>query len=132
MGPDLGDDHPDTLISIHNFARLLRDNGDVARAEELLVESVGRARVVLPETHTFLLVPIGSLGAIRGMLGSYADGEALLLESYKGLSATLAPGHERTVKCFERVVFGTRRERGIERDASAKRADMTIVARADT
>ena len=48
----LGDDHPDTLVSIYNIiGSLLRELGRLEEAEALGPEAVDRARRTLPERH---------------------------------------------------------------------------------
>lgn len=43
----LGDDHPDTLVSIHNIGSLLRELGRLEEAEAIGAEAVDRARRTL-------------------------------------------------------------------------------------
>ena len=49
----LGDDHPDTLVSIHNIGGRLRELGRLEEAEALGAEAVDRARRTLPEGHWY-------------------------------------------------------------------------------
>jgi tetratricopeptide (TPR) repeat protein len=47
----LGNEHPDTLISIHTVGRFLRERGQLEEAEALGAEAVAGARKSLPAGH---------------------------------------------------------------------------------
>ena len=58
---NLGDRHPDTLISMNNLGLLLQDNGHLAAAELLLCEALEGMRETLGNQHPSTLTVINAL-----------------------------------------------------------------------
>jgi hypothetical protein len=65
----LGDDHPDTLLSMSNLAVVLAVMGDLTAARELQEETVSAYRRVLGDHHPDTLRSMSNLAAIRRQLG---------------------------------------------------------------
>ncbi len=61
-GDELGDDHPDTLESIHNMGRLLQDQGKLTEAEPYHREALEGSRRVLGDDHPHTLESIDDMG----------------------------------------------------------------------
>jgi hypothetical protein len=60
----LGDDHPDTLIYLHNLGVLLRDQDKTAEAEDCLRKVVEKLRPKLGPQHANTLNAIASLASV--------------------------------------------------------------------
>jgi tetratricopeptide (TPR) repeat protein len=65
----LGDDHPDTLHSMHNLALTRRDLGDLQGARELFEQALTARRRVLGDDHPATLWSMQSLALVRRALG---------------------------------------------------------------
>jgi len=100
----LGDDHPETLISISNMAKLLVEVGKSAEGERLAREAVDRGRTVLGETHWFLGNFLGKQGLALTSLGRHAEAEKALLEGHGILVAQLGDEHEQTLRVVGYIV----------------------------
>lgn len=100
----LGDDHPDTLISIHNTGRLLRDLGRLEEAESLGAEAVRGATARFPASHPFRLAALYQHGRSLAAVKRYADAEAELLAAQEGFSNTLGIDHRRTKGTIEALI----------------------------
>ncbi len=100
----LGDDHPDTLVSIHNIGRLLRELGRLEEAEALGTEAVDRARRTLPEGHWYTGGFLKGSGQTLTKLARYEEAEQALLEAHGTLLAALGADHERTIKAVNALV----------------------------
>ena len=59
----LGEDHPDTLISMNNLALTLRSQGDLGAARELHEQVLAGRRRVLGEDHPATLASMANLAA---------------------------------------------------------------------
>ncbi len=95
----LGDDHPDTLVSIHNIkGSLLRELGRLEEAEALGAEAVDRARRSLSAGHWRTGVHLHSYGRTLTKLARHEDAEQALLEAQGILSASLGAEHQLTMK----------------------------------
>ncbi|WP_290649023.1 tetratricopeptide repeat protein [Aquisalimonas sp.] len=73
----LGEEHPDTLISMGNLAGTLRDQGDLAGARALQEQVLDAYRRVLGEEHPDTLSLMGNLAQTLQDLGDLADARAL-------------------------------------------------------
>ena len=93
----LGDWHPDTLVSIHNLGRLLRAKGDLNGAEALLREAVLARRDVFGGRHPDTLASIEFLGTVLKAKGDLDGGEALLCEAVEGQREALGDRHPSTL-----------------------------------
>jgi len=66
---ELGDDHPDTLFSIHNLAEVHRALGNLNRARDLHDQALAGRRRTLGDDHPDTLASMKNLAEIRGELG---------------------------------------------------------------
>ena len=67
----LGEEHPDTLATMNNLALVLRDQGDIGAARQLLNEACQLARRVLGNADP----RAGELAALEEMAAKLRDGE---------------------------------------------------------
>ena len=76
----LGDDHPDTLVSINNMGYLLVAQRRLKDAEPLYREALERRRKVLGDDHPDTLVSINNMGSLLYEQGKVEAAIPLLLE----------------------------------------------------
>ena len=82
----LGEEHPDTLMSMNNFAATLRAQGDHAGARELLERVLEARRRVLGEEHPDTLMSMNNLAATLRDQGDHSGARELLervLDAYR-------------------------------------------------
>ena len=77
----LGNDHPDTLISIANMGSLYTDMGDYAEAEPYFREALEGHRRVLGDGHHMTLRQVNNMGFLLNKLGRYEEAAKMLKES---------------------------------------------------
>src|SRR6185503_17575488 len=65
----LGDDHPDTMQSLHNYGRVLRAAGRFAEAEPVYYEAWTRRRKLLGEDHADSLSSLNNYALVIESLG---------------------------------------------------------------
>lgn len=65
----LGEDHPDTLGSMHNLAETRRDLGDLDDARALHEQALAGRRQVLGDEYPDTLTSLNNLAAVRRELG---------------------------------------------------------------
>ncbi len=73
----LGEEHPDTLMSMNNLAETLRDLGDTSRARELHETALAVRRRVLGEEHPDTLNSMSNLAALLWDLGNASGARKL-------------------------------------------------------
>ncbi|UCF66270.1 MAG: tetratricopeptide repeat protein [Acidobacteriota bacterium] len=86
----LGDDHPDTLISILNMGGLLRDQEEFERARALLAPAVEAVRRALPRKHPVTGGSMFQHGVCLSALGRHAEAELELLEAHELLTSVIS------------------------------------------
>jgi serine/threonine protein kinase/tetratricopeptide (TPR) repeat protein len=86
---ELGDDHPDTLASIHNTGLLLRVQGRLAEAEPFLHKALDGRRRVLGNDDRNTLASINEMGLLLRGLGEYSEAEPYLREAMDGYRRVL-------------------------------------------
>jgi len=77
----LGEEHPDTLISVGNMSGLLKAQGKHAEAEPYFREVLEKSRRVLGEEHLDTLTSIGNLGSLLEAQGKLAEAEPYYREA---------------------------------------------------
>jgi hypothetical protein len=85
-GETLGDEHPDTLISMGNLAGTLGDLGDLAGARSLQEAVLEARRRILGDEHPDTLISMGNLAMTLGDLGELAGARSLqeaVLEAHR-------------------------------------------------
>jgi non-specific serine/threonine protein kinase/serine/threonine-protein kinase len=96
----LGDEHPYTLMATGNLAGVMMMRGDHAGAVRLLGPAVELGRRVWTGENTRIYATmLADLGAARGALGAFEEGEASLLEAHALLAEVLGADHASTRSC---------------------------------
>ncbi len=78
----LGDDHPDTRVSIHNISSRLRELGWLKEAEALGAEAVDRARRTSPGGHRYAGGFLQGSGQTVTRLARHDEAAQALLEAH--------------------------------------------------
>ncbi|MFH1418459.1 MAG: tetratricopeptide repeat protein, partial [Planctomycetota bacterium] len=93
----LGDDHPDTLVSISSMGHLLKLMGKLADAEPLYREALEGRRAVLGGDHPDTLTSIHNMGALLKRMGRLSDAELYHREALEGYRRVLGDDHPDTL-----------------------------------
>jgi len=93
----LGEEHPDTLVSINNMGSLLQAQGRLAEAEPYLREALEKRRRTLGEEHPQTLGSIGNMGSLLQAQGRLAEAEPYLREALEKSRRTLGEEHPATL-----------------------------------
>jgi tetratricopeptide (TPR) repeat protein len=94
----LGDDHPDTLMSLLDLAMLDNDRGRGEAAATVLRRVLDAQRRVLGRDHADTLRTCGALGWVLRGLTDYAGAEPLFREALDGHRRRFGPDDPRTLK----------------------------------
>jgi tetratricopeptide (TPR) repeat protein len=99
----LGREHPDTLTSVNDLARLLLDKGDFAGAEALFRRAlVAREQVLGPE-HSRTVEIVSNLAVLLERIGDFAGAEALFRRALAAQERVLGPEHSTTLICVNNL-----------------------------
>jgi eukaryotic-like serine/threonine-protein kinase len=93
----LGDEHPDTLLSIRNLSVLLQSQGKLSEAEPFCREALEKTRRVLGEDHPATLVSINNLGSQLQQQARLDEAEPLLRESLEKHRRVMGEHHPHTL-----------------------------------
>lgn len=97
----LGERHPDTLTSLHNYADVLQVIGRVDEAEPLFVEALRLRREVLGERHPDTLTSLNSYASVLSALGRPLESEPLSAEALRLRREVLGERHPDTLTSLE-------------------------------
>ncbi len=81
----LGDEHPDTLLSINNMGSLLTVLDKLSQAEPYLREALEARRRVLGDEHPATYITINGMGYLLRVQGKQAEAEVYYREALEGL-----------------------------------------------
>ncbi|MDP7520278.1 MAG: tetratricopeptide repeat protein, partial [Phycisphaerales bacterium] len=90
----LGDEHPDTLISIGNMGLLLSDLGKYDEAMPYYVEALETKRRALGDEHPDTLGSIGNMGLLLYSQGKYEEAMPYYVEVLETSRRVLGDEHE--------------------------------------
>jgi tetratricopeptide (TPR) repeat protein len=94
----LGYEHPDTLVSMDNLARLLHIQGYYGKAEAMYLQTLqGYEKVFGPEATATTLYIVGNLGALYKVLGQLDEAEKMYQRALRGKEKALGPDHPSTL-----------------------------------
>jgi serine/threonine protein kinase len=93
----LGNDHPNTLMSINNTGLLLHKVGRVAESERYTREALDGMRRVLGNDHPDTLNAVNNLGALHASRGDYASAGVCYREAVEGYRRVLGVDHPDTI-----------------------------------
>lgn len=99
----LGDDHPETLISIDSMAITLQKLGRYEEAEALFIEALVGMRRVLGDDHLNTLMTIGNLGQVIAETGRLAEAEPYHRESLDGIRRIEGPEGAETMTALSNL-----------------------------
>jgi serine/threonine protein kinase/Tfp pilus assembly protein PilF len=99
----LGEEHPDTLISINSMGLLLQAQGKLAEAEPLNREALEKYRRVLGEEHPDTLNSISSMGLLLRAQGKLAEAEPLNREALEKYRRVLGEEHPSTLNSINNM-----------------------------
>jgi tetratricopeptide (TPR) repeat protein len=93
----LGEEHPDTLISMGNLARTYKDQGRWKEAEELGVQVLETSKRVLGEEHLGTLISMGNLAWTYMDQGRWNEAERLGVQVLEIMKRVLGEEHPDTL-----------------------------------
>jgi tetratricopeptide (TPR) repeat protein len=93
----LGEDHPDTLQSMHDLANICQELGALQRAHELFQQTLAARRRVLGEDHPATLASMNSLALTRRDLGDLEGAKHLFEETLVARRRVLGENHPDTL-----------------------------------
>jgi len=93
----LGDDHPDTLKSMNNLARLYFTQGRYDEAEPIYLETLEIRKRVLGDDHPDTLNSMHNLARLYRSQGRYDEAEPLVLEVLETRKRVLGDDHPDTL-----------------------------------
>jgi DNA polymerase III delta prime subunit len=93
----LGDEHPDTLISMNNLASTYRDQGRSNEAEELEVQVMQTRKRVLGDEHPDTLTSMANLALTYRNQGRWAEAEELEVQVMQTRKRVLGDKHPDTL-----------------------------------
>ena len=96
----LGLEHPDTLVSVNNLAKLLHAKGDYAAAEPLYRRALEAQERILGPEHPKTLSVLNNLAPLLNATGRLAEAVVLLRERAAKSEACLA-GVRYNLACYE-------------------------------
>ncbi len=73
----LGNEYPDTLMSMNNLAVVLNSQGKYKEAERIYRQELALAERVLGNEHPFTLTSINNLAEVLNSQGKYKEAEEI-------------------------------------------------------
>ena len=101
----LGDEHPTTLTSIDNKARLLKSMGRFAEAKEHFREALEGRRRALGEDDPDTFTSINNMGFVLEAMGELIEAEAYFREALAGRRKVLGNDHPDTLESIHNMGF---------------------------
>jgi len=99
----LGDDHPDTLVSLCNMGQLLVAQGKLAEAEPYFHQTLQGFRLVLGDEHPETLRSIANLGGVLQKQGKLKEAEAHYREAMEKLRRVLGDENADTLSTISNL-----------------------------
>ncbi|MFO0859474.1 MAG: tetratricopeptide repeat protein [Phycisphaerales bacterium] len=96
----LGEEHPDTLASIHSMGVLLQSHGKLSEAEPYAREALEKRRRVLGEEHPDTLASINSMGFLLQSQARLSEAEPYLREVLDKSRRVLGEEHQSTLNAL--------------------------------
>jgi len=101
----LGEEHPDTLMSMSNMGALLQDQRKLAEAEPYWREALEKYRRTLGEEHPNTLRSINNMGVLLQDQGKLAEAEPYYREALDKSRRTLGEEHPSTLTFINNMGF---------------------------
>jgi hypothetical protein len=99
----LGDDHPDTLVSMNSLAVDHRGMGDLSGARELHEQALAGLLRVVGEEHPYTLFSMNNLGLTIRALGDLPRARDLLERTLTGRRKVFGDDHPATLRSLNHV-----------------------------
>jgi len=99
----LGDDHPDTIVSVSKLGVLLKQQGKLDEAESYLRETLDAARRVFGDDHPNTLTSFGNLGSLLADQGKLDEAEPYLRDALDGARRILGDDHPDTLRSLNNL-----------------------------
>jgi len=99
----LGDDDPNTLVSINHTGMLLKAQGKLAEAEPFIREAMETCRHLMGDEHTNTLASINNMGALLETQGKLAEAEPYFREALEKGRRTLGDEHPDTLAAINNM-----------------------------
>ncbi|MGH7176737.1 MAG: tetratricopeptide repeat protein, partial [Tepidisphaeraceae bacterium] len=93
----LGEDHPDTLSALNNYATVVQSLGHSPEAEPLHREALERYRRVLGADHPDAIMALNNYAYVLDALGRSAEAEPLYKEALERRRRVLGEDHPNTI-----------------------------------
>jgi tetratricopeptide (TPR) repeat protein len=93
----LGEDHPDTLQSMHDLGNICQELGDLQRAHQLFQQTLATRQRILGEDHPATLASMNSLALTRRDLGDLQGAKHLFEETLAARRRVLGEDHPDTL-----------------------------------
>jgi serine/threonine protein kinase/tetratricopeptide (TPR) repeat protein len=93
----LGDEHPDTVVTMNNLAIVLRSFGRFGEAESLFKRALDTCHRVLPPDHDHTLSVLNNYSTLLMALGRWSEAEALVKEARQQSRRVRGDDHEKTI-----------------------------------
>ncbi|PVH92043.1 hypothetical protein DM02DRAFT_544538 [Periconia macrospinosa] len=100
---NLGEEHPDTLLSMKNVARALGRQGKYAEAEKMHQETLALLKKVIGEEHPDTLSSMGYVARTLGNQGEYAKAEKMHRETLALRTKVIGEEHPDTLTSMSYV-----------------------------
>jgi serine/threonine protein kinase len=101
----LGEEHPDTLTTIHNMGSVLKKLGRLDEAEPYHREALEKSRRALGEEHPDTLASLSSMGSLLSVQGKLAEAEPLYREALDRRRRVLGEEHPDTLVSISNMGF---------------------------
>ena len=108
---ELGDDDPDTLLSISSMGLLLNAQGKPDEAERFYHEALEGRRRVLGHKHRETLRSVVNMGALREKQKNFPEAERFFREAYATCRDVLGPEDEDTLRAVGNMGAVLQRQR---------------------
>ena len=93
----LGEEHPDTIISINNMGSLLANQGKLAEAEPYYRDTLEKSRRVLGAEHPDTITSINNMGLLLENQGKLAEAEPYYRDALEKRRRVLGEEHPDTI-----------------------------------
>ncbi len=101
----LGVEHPETIASLNNTARLLTDAGDYVAAEPLIRDVMEKARRVLGQDHPDTIICISNMALLLQLQGRLVEAEPYFHEALERSRRVLGNDHPTTMHALNNVAL---------------------------
>jgi tetratricopeptide (TPR) repeat protein len=99
----LGEDHPETLLTMSAIASLVRDTGRLGEAEALFLDTLERRRRVLGETHSSTLHTLAGYASILRQQGKVEEAIPQYQAALDGRRRLLGDDHPDTMQSIHNM-----------------------------